>query len=116
MNGLWFGLERLRERVANAIAGMDTAVSQLGCVDLGGLNVPFRRHAVDARGAAGEEGMKTAAMSHYNDPGTGASPYSDKTPIPDDVPPVQEIGATSAPLKSAAFFIGAKCKDFNGAR
>ena len=54
------------------------------------------------------------AMSHYNDPGTGATPYSDKTPMPDGVPPVQEIGATSAPLKSAAFFIGAKCKEFNG--
>lgn len=53
-------------------------------------------------------------MSHYNNPGTAATPYADKTPMPDDVPPVQEIGATSAPLKSAAFFIGAKCKEFNG--
>lgn len=100
-------------------------------MDLKGLKVPFRKQAVDARGPAGEEEMKTGgavidqtgvqlrrppAMSHYNDPGTGATPYSDKTPMPDDVPPVQEIGATSAPLKSAAFFIGAKCKDFNGAR
>jgi hypothetical protein len=86
--------------------------------------------ALNARDAAGEDEMKTrgmvidqtgptsspAAMAHYNDPGTGATPYSDKTPMPGDVPPIQEIGATSAPLKSAAFFIGAKCKDFNGAQ
>lgn len=26
-----------------------------------------------------------------------------------------ELGVTSAPLKSAAFFIGAYCKDYNGA-
>ncbi|KAH7887478.1 hypothetical protein F5I97DRAFT_1860762 [Phlebopus sp. FC_14] len=29
------------------------------------------------------------------------------------VPNVQELGVTSAPLKSAAFFIGAYCKEFN---
>ena len=39
--------------------GMDTAVSQLGRLDLVGLQVPFRKRVVDARGAAGEEGMKT---------------------------------------------------------
>lgn len=38
----------------------------------------------------------------------------DHTPMPSDIPHVDEVGATSAPLKSAAFFIGAYCKDFNG--
>ncbi|KAK2465930.1 hypothetical protein APHAL10511_001571 [Amanita phalloides] len=33
--------------------------------------------------------------------------------MPDDVPKVQELGVTSAPLKSAAFFIGAHCKEYN---
>jgi NADH dehydrogenase (ubiquinone) 1 alpha subcomplex subunit 8 len=32
----------------------------------------------------------------------------------DRKPAVEEIGATSAPLKSAAFFIGSYCKAFNG--
>lgn len=30
------------------------------------------------------------------------------------IPTVREVGTTSAPLKSAAFFIGAFCKDVNG--
>ncbi|PVG00019.1 putative NADH dehydrogenase 22K chain precursor [Serendipita vermifera] len=33
--------------------------------------------------------------------------------MPKQVPHVDEIGATSAPLKSASFFIGAKCQEFN---
>ncbi|THH08806.1 hypothetical protein EW145_g2450 [Phellinidium pouzarii] len=33
--------------------------------------------------------------------------------MPADVPRVAELGTTSAPLKSAAFFIGAYCKDYN---
>lgn len=37
----------------------------------------------------------------------------DTTPLPDSVPPVKEIGATSAPLLSASFFIGARCRDYN---
>ena len=40
--------------------------------------------------------------------------HVDYTPIPSDIPHVDEVGATSAPLKSAAFFIGAYCKDYNG--
>ncbi|EIW76193.1 NADH dehydrogenase, alpha subcomplex, subunit 8 [Coniophora puteana RWD-64-598 SS2] len=42
-----------------------------------------------------------------------ARPYIDPTPLPDSIPKVQEIGTSSAPLKSAAFFIGAYCKDYN---
>nr|GAT57194.1 predicted protein [Mycena chlorophos] len=34
-------------------------------------------------------------------------------PVPPPVPKVAELGTTSAPLKSAAFFIGAQCKDYN---
>ncbi|KAF2462310.1 hypothetical protein BDY21DRAFT_383265 [Lineolata rhizophorae] len=37
----------------------------------------------------------------------------DTTPLPDDVPKVQEVGASSAPLMSASFFIGARCKPYN---
>jgi hypothetical protein len=35
----------------------------------------------------------------------------DKPPTPH----VDELGATSAPLKSAAFFLGSYCKEYNGA-
>ncbi|KAF8638549.1 hypothetical protein AX17_002092 [Amanita inopinata Kibby_2008] len=41
------------------------------------------------------------------------NPYVDPTPMPDNVPKVAELGVTSAPLKSAAFFIGAYCKEYN---
>ncbi|EEH17940.1 hypothetical protein PABG_00503 [Paracoccidioides brasiliensis Pb03] len=37
----------------------------------------------------------------------------DTTPMPDDIPKVKEIGATSAPLMSASFFIGDRCRAFN---
>ncbi|KJY01620.1 hypothetical protein TI39_contig285g00037 [Zymoseptoria brevis] len=37
----------------------------------------------------------------------------DTTPLPDSIPKVQEIGASSAPLLSASFFIGARCKPYN---
>ena len=50
----------------------------------------------------------------YHDPSESAQPYRDPTPLPDNVPKVQELGVTSAPLKSAAFFLGAYCKDYNG--
>jgi hypothetical protein len=54
------------------------------------------------------------AMSTFQ-PGTRPSKgYVDPTPMPEDVPKVAELGVTSAPLKSAAFFIGAYCKEFNG--
>lgn len=33
--------------------------------------------------------------------------------MPDHIPKVEEIGATSAPLFSAAYFIGDRCKAFN---
>lgn len=54
-------------------------------------------------------------MSRYLDPEESTRPYRDPTPLPADVPKVKELGVTSAPLKSAAFFLGAFCKDYNGA-
>ncbi|KAG4304697.1 hypothetical protein PORY_001750 [Pneumocystis oryctolagi] len=37
----------------------------------------------------------------------------DTTPLPKEIPAVDEVGATSAPLKAASYFIGARCKPFN---
>ncbi|CCH42294.1 NADH-ubiquinone oxidoreductase 20.8 kDa subunit [Wickerhamomyces ciferrii] len=37
----------------------------------------------------------------------------DPTPMPKDIPQVDEVGATSGPLYSAAYFIGARCKPYN---
>jgi NADH dehydrogenase (ubiquinone) 1 alpha subcomplex subunit 8 len=36
-------------------------------------------------------------------------------PQAQEIPKVAELGTTSAPLKSAAFFLGAYCKEYNGA-
>ncbi|KAG6854458.1 hypothetical protein C0991_006537 [Blastosporella zonata] len=41
--------------------------------------------------------------------------YVDPTAMPAHIPKVAELGTSSAPLKSAAFFIGAYCKEYNGA-
>jgi NADH dehydrogenase (ubiquinone) 1 alpha subcomplex subunit 8 len=37
----------------------------------------------------------------------------DTAPLPNDIPKVKEIGASSAPLMSASFFIGARCQPYN---
>lgn len=37
----------------------------------------------------------------------------DPTPMPADIPPVKELGVTSAPLKSASFFLGSFCQKYN---
>lgn len=37
----------------------------------------------------------------------------DTTPLPSNIPKVPEIGSSSAPLLSASFFIGARCKPYN---
>ncbi|KAK9352233.1 NADH-ubiquinone oxidoreductase-like protein 20.8 kDa subunit [Lipomyces doorenjongii] len=44
-----------------------------------------------------------------------AQPYyiTDPTPLPSHIPSVPEIGATSAPLLSASYFIGARCAPYN---
>ncbi|KAF2722117.1 NADH dehydrogenase, alpha subcomplex, subunit 8 [Polychaeton citri CBS 116435] len=37
----------------------------------------------------------------------------DTTPLPESIPKVEEIGASSAPLLSASYFIGARCRSYN---
>ncbi|RPB26338.1 NADH-ubiquinone oxidoreductase 20.8 kDa subunit [Terfezia boudieri ATCC MYA-4762] len=37
----------------------------------------------------------------------------DKTPLPPSIPSVPEVGATSAPLMSASFFIGDRCSAYS---
>lgn len=37
----------------------------------------------------------------------------DTTPMPEGIPKVEEIGATSAPLMSASYFIGDRCRAYN---
>ncbi|KAJ1722983.1 ndufa8, NADH-ubiquinone oxidoreductase complex I 19kd subunit [Coemansia erecta] len=39
--------------------------------------------------------------------------WVDPTPPPSSLPHVDEIGSTSAPLKSASYFIGSVCKEYN---
>ncbi|KAI9591338.1 hypothetical protein BDF19DRAFT_455521 [Syncephalis fuscata] len=52
-------------------------------------------------------------MATPNDPFLATHEYKEKNSLPSSVPAVDEIGATSAPLTSAAFFIGAHCKAYN---
>ncbi|KAG8698287.1 hypothetical protein FRC08_006021 [Ceratobasidium sp. 394] len=52
-------------------------------------------------------------MSSFKPGSASTAPYIDPTPLPSAVPHVDELGVTSAPLKSAAFFIGAHCGDYN---
>lgn len=58
--------------------------------------------------------LSVQAMSTFQSGTRPTKGYVDPTPMPEDVPKVAELGVTSAPLKSAAFFIGAYCKEFNG--
>ena len=37
----------------------------------------------------------------------------DTTPMPESIPKVDELGATSAPLASASYFIGDRCRAYN---
>jgi NADH dehydrogenase (ubiquinone) 1 alpha subcomplex subunit 8 len=53
-------------------------------------------------------------MSYKDVDASTSRPYMDPTPMPGNVPHVEELGVTSAPLKSSAFFIGAYCKEYNG--
>ncbi|KAF9644505.1 Ndufa8, NADH-ubiquinone oxidoreductase complex I 19kd subunit [Thelephora ganbajun] len=52
-------------------------------------------------------------MSTFHDGSTSSHPYKEPSPLPSSIPKVDELGTTSAPLKSAAFFIGAYCKGYN---
>ena len=53
-------------------------------------------------------------MNSFHPGESSSHPFVEPTPFPASIPKVNELGATSAPLKSAAFFIGAYCKEFNG--
>ena len=53
-------------------------------------------------------------MSSFRPGESSSHPFREPAPLPASIPKVNELGATSAPLKSAAFFIGAYCKEFNG--
>lgn len=52
-------------------------------------------------------------MTNEREPHLNYKLYTDSTPLPKDIPPVDEVGATSAPLYSAAYFIGARCQPYN---
>jgi len=58
-------------------------------------------------------GHAKTAMAYNEHPFLTDIKVTDPTPMPDNVPKVDEVGATSAPLKSASFFIGGFCKDYN---
>jgi NADH dehydrogenase (ubiquinone) 1 alpha subcomplex subunit 8 len=52
-------------------------------------------------------------MATPNDPFLATHKYQQNESMPSSVPAVDEIGATSAPLTSAAYFIGAHCQAYN---
>jgi hypothetical protein len=56
----------------------------------------------------------TTTMNTFHPGESSSHPFHEPAPLPASIPKVNEVGATSAPLKSAAFFIGAYCKEFNG--
>ncbi|GAC75642.1 hypothetical protein PANT_16d00079 [Moesziomyces antarcticus T-34] len=52
-------------------------------------------------------------MATHRDAKFPGKPYIDPAPMPASQPHIDELGVTSAPLKSASFFIGSHCKDVN---
>lgn len=57
--------------------------------------------------------MRALRLPVFTPPRFNQQVLIDTTPLPDDIPKVPEIGASSAPLLSASFFIGARCKPYN---
>jgi len=53
-------------------------------------------------------------MSTHREAALNDKQYVDPNPLPPSVPHVDELGVTSAPLKSASFFIGDYCREVNG--
>ncbi|BFZ55526.1 ndufa8, NADH-ubiquinone oxidoreductase complex I 19kd subunit [Savitreella phatthalungensis] len=51
-------------------------------------------------------------MTTYKEPRFNQSSLVDSTPLPSSIPAVDEVGATSAPLKSAAFALGERCGSY----
>ena len=52
-------------------------------------------------------------MATHRDAKNPTFSYVEPLPWPKDVPKVDEVGTTSAPLKSIAFFFGQFCKLYN---
>lgn len=53
-------------------------------------------------------------MASHRDAQFTGKTWVEPNPLPSDIPKVDELGATSAPLKSASFAIGEYCKEVNG--
>ncbi|MBW0542806.1 hypothetical protein O181_082521 [Austropuccinia psidii MF-1] len=64
--------------------------------------------------SSSEDG-RSAIMTTYRPPhyGNTHDPFVDPTPMPNDIPKVDELGVSSAPLKSASFFLGSFCKAYS---
>lgn len=52
-------------------------------------------------------------MATHRDARFPSTPYIEPSLAPSSQPHVDEVGTTSAPLKSAAFFLGEHCKSYN---
>lgn len=52
-------------------------------------------------------------MATHRDARFPSTPYIEPATLPGDQPKVEEIGTTSAPLKSASFFLGEHCAKYN---
>lgn len=68
---------------------------------------------VPAQGCTGQWTRQTPRIRIADQTRFNQQVLVDTTPMPADIPRVTEIGATSAPLTSAAYFIGDRCKAFN---
>ncbi|KAM0751401.1 NADH dehydrogenase, alpha subcomplex, subunit 8 [Meredithblackwellia eburnea MCA 4105] len=52
-------------------------------------------------------------MSTHREAKFPSKEYIEPNPLPKQIPHVDELGVTSAPLKSASFYIGEHCKAYN---
>lgn len=52
-------------------------------------------------------------MGNKREPSLNHALLIDTAPLPSSIPSVDEIGASSAPLLSASYFIGARCAPYN---
>jgi len=57
--------------------------------------------------------MQKKAPTNTTTPSFNQHLLIDTTPLPSSIPAVPEIGTSSAPLLSASYFIGARCKPYN---
>lgn len=56
---------------------------------------------------------RLVTMASHRDANFPSKPYIEPAPVPGDQPKVEEVGTTSAPLKSASFFLGEHCSKYN---